>query len=243
MNYLLGSVLDAFFPRLCPVCGCSLVRGETLMCLSCLAALPRTRMHLRPDNSITARLTRPGLRLELAAAWMDYSRHSPYAAVIRDAKYAGMPRIAREAGRLFAREMLADAVPALADIDVLLPVPMHWTRLLRRGYNQSREIALGISAATGIPVGDNLHALRGHATQTRRSVEERMRNVGGIIAVRRPAELLGLHVAVVDDVITSGATLADALHALRAQAQPRAMSVLTIGAVRSDEWMFKPSNA
>lgn len=239
MNYIMSSLLDAFFPRLCPVCGCSLVRGETLMCLSCLAALPRTRMHLRPDNSITARLARPGLRLALAAAWMDYSRHSPYAAVVRDAKYRGMPHLAREAGRIFACELMADIGPGLAGIDVLLPVPLHWTKMLRRGYNQSREIALGISAATGIPVGDNLYALRAHATQTRRSVRERMRNVGGIIAVRRPAELLGLHVAVVDDVITTGATLADALRALRAQAQPSATSVLTIGAVRADEWRFR----
>lgn len=67
------------------------MRGERLMCMACLAALPRTRMHVRPDNGIVARLARPGLRLELAAAWMDYNRHSPYASLIRDAKYRSMP--------------------------------------------------------------------------------------------------------------------------------------------------------
>lgn len=240
MNYLLGSLADALLPRLCPVCGCSLVRGETLMCMACLAALPRTRMHLRRDNSITARLSRPGLELALAAAWFDYSRHSPYAAVIRDAKYHSMPRLAREAGRLFAQEMQADGTPLLADIDVLLPVPMHWTKFMKRGYNQSYEAARGISLATGIPVGDNLRALRPHATQTRRTPDERRSNVGGIMALRHPADLQGLHIAIVDDVITTGATMADALRAVTSAAHPRALSVLSLAAVHSDEWLFRP---
>lgn len=239
MKYVLGAVVDALLPRLCPVCGCSLARGESLMCMRCLAALPRTRMHLRRDNSITARISRPGLELCLGAAWMHYSRHSPYAAVIRDAKYHSMPGMAREAGRLFALEMQADGTPALADVDVLLPVPMHWTRLMQRGYNQSREVALGISAATGIPVGDNLHAVRRHSTQTRRTADERRLNVQGTIAVRHPRELDGLHVAVVDDVITTGATMTDALRAITAAASPRALSVLALGAVHSDEWTFR----
>ena len=79
---------------------------------------------------------------------MDYNRHSPYASLIRDAKYRSMPALAREAGRCFALEMQSDAVAALSDIDVLLPVPVHWTKLLRRGYNQSREAAV-ISDAYG----------------------------------------------------------------------------------------------
>ena len=213
MKYVLGAVVDALLPRLCPVCGCSLARGESLMCMRCLAALPRTRMHLRRDNSITARISRPGLELHLAAAWMHYSRNSPYAAVIRDAKYHSMPGMAREAGRLFALEMQADGAPALADV--------------------------GISAATGIPVGDNLHAVRRHSTQTRRSADERRLNVQGTIAVRHPRELDGLHVAVVDDVITTGATMTNALRAITAAASPRALSVLALGAVHSDEWTFR----
>lgn len=239
MWHILESLPEALLPRLCPVCGCSLVRGERLMCLRCLIGVPRTRMHLNPDNGIVARLARPGLRLELAAAWMEYRRDSPYAAVIRDAKYRHMPHLAREAGRLFAAEMIADGVPQLADIDVLLPVPMHWSKLMARGYNQSEEIALGISAATGIPVGDNLRASRRHRTQTRRSAEERLTNVSGIVRVRYADELRGLHVAVVDDVVTTGATLSDALRALRGEASTRALSVLAIGAVRHEEWNFK----
>ena len=226
-------------PRLCPVCGGGLVQGERAICVSCLAMLPRTRMHLDPDNSIVARLASPGLRLQLAAAWMDYRRDSPYASIVRHAKYGHMPRLAREAGRMFALEVMADCPGALDGIDVLLPVPLHWRRLLRRGYNQSDEIARGISEATGIPVGDNLRASRTHRSQTRSTPDERRRNVAGIARVRYPEELAGLHVAVVDDVITTGATMADALHALTTQASPRALSVLALAAVRADSWQME----
>lgn len=235
MKYLLSAMMDAVLPRVCAVCGHSLVRGETALCMHCLMDVPRTRMHLHPDNSIVARLASPSLRLELAAAWMEYNRHSPYAAIVRDAKYRSMPRLARECAAIFAREMQADGCAALADIDVLLPVPMHWAKQLRRGYNQSCEVARGISAVAGIPVGDNLRAVRRHVTQTRRSAEERRSNVRGIMALRHAGELQGLHVAVVDDVITTGATMAEALRALSA-AKPRSISVLSLAAVHADEW-------
>ena len=237
MKHVFLSLADAIAPRLCPVCKCSLVRGERLMCMACLAALPRTRMHVRPDNGIVARLARPGLRLELAAAWMDYNRHSPYASLIRDAKYRSMPALVREAGRCFALEMQSDAVAALSDIDVLLPVPVHWTKLLRRGYNQSREAAVGIASVLGVPVGDNLRALRPHRTQTRRGASERLHAMKGLFALRASDELRGLHVAVVDDVVTTGATMAEALRVL-SEAGLRAISVLALAAVRSDEWHF-----
>jgi len=195
-------------------------------------------MHLLRDNSIVARLARPGLDLQLAAAWFEYNRHSPYAAIIRDAKYRSMPRMAREAGRCFAMEMTNDGVAALTDIDLLLPVPLHWTKLLRRGYNQSRCIAEGMAEVLNVPTGDNLRAVRPHRTQTRRTAEERRHNVGGIMSVRNPDELRGLHVAIVDDVITTGATMADALRAARATS-PRALSVLALAAVHADAWNFK----
>lgn len=238
MRHILTSMADALFPRLCPVCGCSMASGERLMCTRCMAHAPRAGMHLRPDNSIVARIARPGLRLELAAAWLDYVRDSPYARVVLDAKFNNMPRLAREAGRIFAREMQADGVPALGDIDVLLPVPLHWRRLLRRGYNQSEELAQGLADVLAVPVGDNLRATRAHSTQTRRSAEERRRNVSGIIAVKHPEELAGLHVAVVDDVVTTGSTMADALRAITEAAQPRALSVLALAAVPADAWRF-----
>ncbi len=103
---------------------------------------------------------------------------------------------------------------AARHIDVLLPVGMHWLKQLRRGYNQSREIAEGMGSVLGIAVGDNLTAVRGHATQTRRTADERRKNLKGIFAISHPEEIRGLNVAVVDDVITSGTTAAEAARAV-----------------------------
>ncbi|MDE6109607.1 MAG: hypothetical protein K2F72_04900, partial [Muribaculaceae bacterium] len=239
MKRILAALSSFVLPRVCPVCRRTLLPAETLMCTPCLAALPRSGMHLRPDaNSLASRVSHPGMRPALAAAWIDYDRHSPYAALVRDAKLGSKPAISRESGRLFGLEMLADGcAPLLSDIDVLLPVPIHWTRLMQRGFNQSREVAAGLSLATGITVGDNLVATRSHRSQTRGTSGRRLRNVDGVAALRSPSELHGLHVAVVDDVVTTGATMRDAIRAVE-QASPRAISVLALGAVRGDEWVF-----
>ena len=237
--------MSMLWPRLCPVCGRTLGRGETLMCAPCLAAAPRTGMHRsRGLDTLESRIARPGHPLAIAAAWLDYNRHSPYAALVRDAKFHYMPRLAREAGRIFGAELMADCSEAISDIDVLLPVPLHWRRLLSRGYNQSHEIALGLSEATGIPVGDNLTATRHHRAQTRSNAALRAANVRGLIAVANAAELDGLHVAVVDDVVTSGATMREALAALEAlERPPRAFSVLALAAVGGSAWHFPEKNS
>ena len=208
MRHIIQSLPEALLPRLCPVCGRSLVRGERALCMHCLMGLPRTRMYRDPDNSIVARLARPGLRLTLAAAWMEYRRESPYAAIVRDAKYRHMPRLAREAGRLFASEMKTDGVSALADIDVLLPVPMHWTKLMRRGYNQSEEIARGVAAVTGLPVATGVvERIRDTESQTRKTDLQRVENVEGAFRLTRPDRVAGRHVLIVDDVVTTGSTV------------------------------------
>ena len=104
------------------------------------------------------------------AAWFFYDHTSDFADIIRSAKFDDRPAFARALGRLYARELLSaahvDGTPGhLSDVEILMPVPMHWSKLLGRGYNQSREIALGISEVTGIPVADNLMARKPHRTQ------------------------------------------------------------------------------
>ena len=141
-------------------------------------------------------------------------RNSPYATLIRTAKYYSRPDCGRSLGSMYARELMADAPEIARHIDVLLPVGMHWLKQLRRGYNQSREIAEGMGSVLGIAVGDNLTAVRGHATQTRRTADERRKNLKGIFAISHPEEIRGLNVAVVDDVITSGTTAAEAARAV-----------------------------
>lgn len=215
----LRAIADFAVPRTCLVCGRSLADKEGAeICLECCLNLPRTGMHTvatqsRGLNAVQERLA-DGPPLLYGAAWFYYSRNSPYATLIRTAKYYSRPDCGRSLGSMYARELMADAPEIARHIDVLLPVGMHWLKQLRRGYNQSREIAEGMGSVLGIAVGDNLTAVRGHATQTRRTADERRKNLKGIFAISHPEEIRGLNVAVVDDVITSGTTAAEAARAV-----------------------------
>ncbi len=138
-----------------------------------------------------------------AVSFFRYDRNSPYAEILKDIKYHNRPAIAREMAKEFARELMeTDFFDA---IDLILPVPLHLSKLSKRGYNQSLFIAKGIAEITNLPIGDNLVATRRHRTQTYKSAEERRRNVADIFAAE--GDIAGKRILLVDDVITTGATL------------------------------------
>ncbi len=182
-------------------------------------------------NAVQERLA-DGPPLKLAGAWFYYSRNSPYAALVRGLKYHGRPSWGVEMGRAYGTELLADIPDLASRVEVFLPVGMHWRKEMKRGYNQSERIACGLESITGIPVGDNLATVRSHATQTRRSAEERRRNVHGLFRVEHPDEIRGLDVAIIDDIITTGSTAAEAARALMS-AGAASVSLFAIGLANS----------
>ena len=229
IGMVVKGALDWVFPRTCRVCGQSLAEGEEVMCLGCMADLPRTGLHGIDFNTIHQRVGGSNV-IDTAAGWFYYYSDSPYAAVIREAKYYDRPAAARTLGRMYGRELAAEGFEGR--FDVVLPVPLYRTKLIRRGYNQSEEIARGLAEELRCDVGDNLVALRGHKTQTRRSGFERYENVRGSYGVVHAEELAGLKVAVVDDIITTGSTVLDCVTAIYDRAEPASVSVLSIGVTR-----------
>lgn len=227
LKELFAAGVDLIYPRVCCVCHRSLTRGEKVICLHCLDALPRTDVHRSEFNFIHKKLAGHTL-IERAGAWFHYSRESNYASIIHDAKYRGMPDLAREAARLYAGEIIGDGF--FDDIDIILPVPMHTAKMLSRGYNQAEMAARGISEATGIPVADNLVATRGHDSQTRKNSWERLLNARNIYELIRAAEIEGRHILIVDDVITTGATMLACADAVRQGAPSARISVLALAA-------------
>jgi ComF family protein len=227
---LFSSVLDPFInilvPPVCQVCGCTLAQSEEFICVECLARIPRTSLHLSDFNSIHQRVA-GNHYINSATGWFYYYHESPYSRLIRSAKYDDMPALARFLGRAYARE-LADT-DVLSDVDVLLPVPIHWRKRLQRGYNQTEEIARGISDITNIPIGDNLSALRSHSTQTARTGFERHFNVMNNYIAHHGNELDGLSITLVDDVITTGSTMLDCINAVCKISTPRKINILSIG--------------
>lgn len=235
-NNILRSFSDTYLlPRTCAVCGRTLAHDEEVLCLQCLIELPVCR-----ERGVTLINNREALMnavqpLSLVEVFMRYDPLSPYATLIRGAKYNDRPLQAYNLGRIFARELLARPYHTghltPEKIDVLLPIPMYRTKQLRRGYNQSAEIARGIADVLGCEVADNLVAVRPHSTQTRLSYRKRAENIKGCFELRHPNELKGLNIAVVDDIITTGASMGEALIAISWGAPDIASaSLLALGA-------------
>jgi ComF family protein len=199
----LRDIASLFFPPVCAACGSPLPDGGALLCNRCQWEIPLTRYWERDDNPLAERL-RAHVPVVHAVAFYFFTHRSPFRDLIHNFKYRGRWRPALGMGKWFGAEI----APLLADVDVIVPVPLHLRRWLKRGYNQSEYIARGIGAALGKPV-DTRSVVRSRHTRSQASQRggERWDNVEGIFGVRRPAALAGRHVLLVDDVITTGATI------------------------------------
>ncbi|MEZ3589904.1 MAG: ComF family protein [Muribaculaceae bacterium] len=229
LGRFLGGVAGLLFPHVCEVCGETLRHGEEVMCLHCLAGLPRTMVHREPFNTMHERVA-GHVPVERAASYFYYYHDSPYRAIIHQAKYASRPVVARCVAAMFAREIAPDGF--FDGIDLLLPVPLHWRKLVRRGYNQSEAIAEGIADVIGLPIGGNLVAARSHGSQTARGAYARWINTRDVYDVDEPVDLAGRHVLVIDDVMTTGATLLACIEAIHRASPTTRISLLTLALAR-----------
>lgn len=155
-----------------------------------------------------------------------YSHDGEMARLIHDFKYRQFKGIAIELGALMGRELITTSF--LADVDAIMPVPIHIWRRTHRGYNQSEEIARGISDVTGIPVITNLSAAKPHRTQTNLNRAKRLANTSGIFQLQHPEQLAGKHIVILDDVCTTGATLLSAAEATHGAAPTARISLLSL---------------
>ena len=224
-----SDLLRIVFPDVCEVCGSSLVRGEEVICLKCDMNMPRTRVHNDSFNIIHERLAGK-TPIERAAGYFYYYRESDYAAIIHNAKYNGRPIIALKLAMRFAGELMADNF--FDGIDIILYVPMFFLKKIKRGYNQSEYIAQGISQATNIPIGHNLISKRSHSSQTKKNSYSRWLNAQGVYDVINSDELENKHVLIVDDVITTGATLLACCDVVHNAVPSATISVLSLAVTR-----------
>ncbi len=201
----IDALLNLLFPRSCVVCGGCLVKGEEVVCTMCNSRMPRTNYHLQPNNEIEQRFWGKA-EIEKATSYFFYNKGSDYRHILFKLKYNGYKELGEVMGRYMANELLASDF--FKGVDVVIPVPLHSKRKKVRGYNQSEWIALGISLATGIPMDLNtLVRSVSNNTQTRKSVFDRWENVKDVFQVTSPEKIQGKHILLVDDVLTTGATL------------------------------------
>ncbi len=202
---LLQDLLSVVLPRTCPACGKALKDWEECLCLTCLGGLPLTRFHESPDNPL-AEVFWGRVKLEQAVAWFYFRKGSAYQDVLHNLKYNHRPDIGVYLGKQIGYELKHSS--RFSKPDVVIPVPLHRRKLRKRGYNQSEKIAKGISIAMEIPMNASvLLKSQATATQTRKSRFERWLNVSGKFILSHPDAIRNLHVLLVDDVVTTGATL------------------------------------
>jgi ComF family protein len=209
---LIKDFIFVLFPRICAACGNSLWASEEVICLSCRFHLPKTHFHLVPDDPVT-KLFWGRVNIETASSFLYFNKGSHVQKLIHQLKYKGRKDVGFFLGKEYGL-LLKNAAP-YSGIDVILPVPLHPKRLQKRGYNQSEMIAEGLSASMKVSLQTNL-LIRKTATetQTKKSRFDRWKNVSDVFMVPDTASLINKHVLLVDDVITTGATLESCVDAL-----------------------------
>jgi ComF family protein len=207
---MFSEFIELLFPRPCVACGKSLNSSEKTVCIQCLSTLPRTDFHVLENNQLE-RLFWGRVEVERAASFCYYGKSSPLQLMIHELKYRGDRKMGMFLGRLFAQQITAN----WADVDYLIPIPLHRKKLRKRGFNQAELIARGMSDAMGIPLRtDLLERVKSNETQTNKSVEERAENVAGIFALKNSKQLEHKRVLLIDDVITTGATMGECVAVL-----------------------------
>ncbi len=223
----LGSdLLSLFSPPTCCACGTALVRGEQMMCTHCLMKLPKTNFHKVRDNMIEKSFW-GRIRIERATSFFFFMKGSNFQHILHSLKYKGRSDIGVYLGKRFGNELVTQ--PDFRHFDRIIPVPLHADKLKKRGYNQSEMIAHGMSKAMGIPVDNKtLVRLTFTETQTKKNRIERWENVKSVFSANPAVNLMDQHVLLVDDVLTTGATIEGCAQALLDKNPTVKISVATL---------------
>ena len=253
----LKAAADLILPRVCVVCGERLLLSERIICLHCLADLPLTHFWKQKHNPMADRFNaviQHGLekaweglawqmnwvqangvreRYAYAAALFFYGHEAPYRHILYNLKYEGRIDVGRYFGRMLGARLADSSV--FMDVDYVIPVPLHWTRRWKRGYNQAEIIAQEVAEALGARMDrDILFRHRRTKTQTKLDIKGKATNVEGAFAARPPKPHAAVikHIVLIDDVFTTGSTLMACFVALREVFPPSVrISVATLAFV------------
>lgn len=225
---ILNELSNLFFPNCCAVCDSKLLPAEEGVCLRCLHKLPKTNNFDEPDN-LAETLLAGRFPFERVATFCVYSKQGVLQPLIHELKYNNKKEIGILLGKMFGKDLIGSNF--IKNIDFIVPVPLHPKREKKRGYNQARMIAEGLSKATSIPVSNN-NLVRSifNPTQTKRTKTQRWENVKDIFDVVSPKDYADKHILLVDDIITTGSTLEACAHALLKSPGIK-ISIATLGEV------------
>ncbi len=211
-RFVLVSLRRLFYPRVCVLCHQALVKSERQLCLFCQQKLPKSRL-VNPIENPVFNIFKGRIPVDQAGAFLVFRSGGITRQLLHEIKYRDNLDLAVWMGELYAEELIKSGMNRA---DFIIPVPLHHRKQKQRGYNQSEAFADGLGTKMHIPVyATALQRRTFTQTQTRKSRWDRWRNVEDVFVVPNPENISGKSIILVDDVVTTGATLeacARALH-------------------------------
>jgi len=205
LKNIVSSTLHLFYPHICTGCGSDLLEKDSLLCLKCIHNLPHTGFADLPNNPVEKYFWG---RIPITAAYSQFyfSKEFLIQHLIHQLKYKDDTEIGFYLGEIMGKTLLESS--RFSSVDALVPLPLYADKEHKRGYNQAAVICNGMSVTMNVPVLNGA-VIRQHATetQTRKHRTERWENVKQSFKVVKEKELAGKHLLLVDDVVTTGATL------------------------------------
>ena len=198
------SVLHLLFPHVCTGCGSDILSESSVLCMRCIDAMPETNFELHAGNPVE-KLFWGRIQLNAGTAQFYFTKESLMQHLMHQFKYKGNKELGLQLGRLMGEQLLKSGN---YNVDALIPLPLFPAKEKRRGYNQASLLCKGMSEVMNIPVLDKLVTRPEHTeTQTKKGRIERWKNVEGKFVVADANAIQDKHLLLVDDVVTTGATL------------------------------------
>lgn len=198
-------LISLIYPRNCAACGNSLFKHEEQICNYCYINLPKSNFHQQDKNPVDI-LFYGRTNLILASSFYLFHKKGSIQKVLHAIKYRGNKELATLVGKWYAQDLMEH--PGIKQAGVVIPVPLHPKKLKQRGYNQSEEFAKGLAEGLNIDLYPKaLIRVEFTSTQTKKSKYERWENVEDVFEIKDPETLKNKHIILVDDVITTGATI------------------------------------
>jgi ComF family protein len=199
------SLLHLMFPHVCEGCGTDVLQADNFLCIKCHADLPKTDFHFYPNNPIE-KIFWGRLPITGATAQYYFTKGSKMQLLMHGLKYKGNKELGLYLGRLMGHDFAQSN--RFRFIDALVPLPLFRAKEQKRGYNQATILCEGIAEVLEKPVLKDVIIRTTHTdTQTKKNRIERWENMEGRFELIKPEAIKGKHLLLIDDVITTGATL------------------------------------
>lgn len=219
------SVIDLFFPKICYACLKPLRDNETTICVTCRHNLPVTNFHFKQDETVK-KVLYGRAELENATALFRFEKKGLVQELLHGLKYRGYETIGITLGNWLGSEL--KTLEAYKAIDMVIPVPLHKKKLRQRGYNQVAEFGRHIALQLKVPYRDDLLLkITNTKSQVNKKRFSRWGDTDTLFALQNTSELQNKHILLVDDIITTGATLEACANVLK-KAENIKISIATI---------------